>query len=75
MTWTGLPDEPGLVWITPWSALHIGKPWERQNDENTRWIGEPPGPATSIHALNVDYLSPLRGEVSRHLQTDPGRGK
>ena len=73
MTWTGLQDEPGVVWITLWSGLHTGRPWARQTDENTLWIGEPPGPATSSYALTVDYLpaTDFRGEVSRFL----GRGK
>jgi hypothetical protein len=73
MIWSGLPDVPGLVWITPWSAWHTGRPWTRQTDENTRWFGEPPGPDTSATALTVDYLpaTDFRGEVSRYL----GRGK
>jgi hypothetical protein len=39
-------------------------------------IGDPPQPATSVIALNVDHQPPatdFRGEVSRYLTT--GRGK
>jgi hypothetical protein len=47
-------------------------------DRANYWVDDPPGPDTSTAALNVDYLPPatdFRGEVSRHLKTDAGRGK